>query len=157
MISCELSAAQSRRNQRGHRIRKWREAQSPAWSQDRLADELGISTSALRAWESGAVVHIIKGKERLLAIMDKTEEWLEFGPVKDRVESKVVHSPPPVDSIERSEPTSKPNPILDAEPLILLGQYGPELSAEALKSISTFIKYLHHREAEHGHENPPNQ
>ena len=150
MVSCDLSQDELRWKERGKRIRNWRESQSPRCTQDALAETLGVSVTTIRSWENGHVEHLRRGKDKLLELMGCTDIWLEYGPVRNRPESSPTHSPPVQD---KAAPEDE-QVLLNAETLVLLGQYGPELPIEALKSISTFIKYLHHREADKPHEHP---
>lgn len=95
MVECDVLTPLHRRlTERGERIRTWREMQRPRMNQEDLGERIGVSTTTIRAWESGQVETIKKGKEELLRLMDVSEEWLEFGPSGLRPQTTPSHSPP---------------------------------------------------------------
>lgn len=60
----------------GDRIKDRREAKD--WSQERLADEMGVSQGTIWKWETGQVTDIRKLR-KLAEQLETTEEWLETG------------------------------------------------------------------------------
>ena len=118
----------TRFEERGQRIRRWRENHRPKMTQQDLADTLGVSSTTVRAWESGYVEQIVKGRQDLLRIMGVSERWLEFG--SGEYKQELVMS------------KSLPSTQVLCDILALLARSTPTLSQEALRSISKYIEFI---------------
>ena len=102
-----------------------------------LADRLGVSPEAIANWISGRTGIALENRRRLAEILGVDSAYIEFG----------KESPGSPAAEARSD-----RAILDSEPILLLGTMGPELSREALKEISRFIRFIHQEETERKQE-----
>src|ERR1700739_2170410 len=61
----------------GNRIRQAREEQD--WTQDQLADRVGVSRSAVAQWETGRAGQVTGNLSRIAGVLEGDVEYLMFG------------------------------------------------------------------------------
>ena len=118
--------------ERGRRIRELIE--KTGVRQTWLAERLGVSPEAVGNWISGRTGISPQNRERLAEALGVDGAYIEFGTKP----SDPPDTPSPTPQSDRA--------ILDSEPVLLLGTMGPDLSREALKEISRFIRFIHEEE-----------
>lgn len=105
-----------------------------------LAERLGVSPEAVGNWISGRSGISLENRERLAEALGVDGAYIEYC----RKVSAPLGTPSPTPESDRA--------ILDSEPVLLLGTIGPDLSREALKEISRFIRFMHDEETKKGRE-----
>ena len=100
-------------------------------SMDWAANQVGVSRDSVGNWRSGRDGIRPANLVALAKALNTTPRDLEFGPPPEAAAGKA---------------SAEKRALVNAEPVLLLGTYGPDLSEEALSSIADFIRFQYMEE-----------